>query len=177
MAIVVGVAALVASPIAHAQDATGVDVYPIDNGGWKYQFRKEGLDILRPIGTMVAEGYAVPFDWSVRTGCFAATKWLNIEHVPGKVTFFPHVSATWRGTLGGPHPITAELFNFRIEQKRPNGAKRTYRRYVDTSAMRMQLRATGPDGAQSYIGTLSNPDDFGSDETFGNTISVETGDE
>lgn len=169
-------AAFSAAPSAHAQSADGVEVYPIDNGGLKYHFRKEGLSILRPIGTMGSDGYAVPFEWSTRTGCFAATQWFNIEHIHGNVTFFPHVSATWRGELGGPNPLTADLFNFRIERKRADGTSRTFRRYVDTSAMQLRLRATAPDGSQSFFGTLNNPGGDGLDETFGNTVPVDTGD-
>jgi hypothetical protein len=170
------IAACSATPEAHAQSAEGVDVFPIDNGGLKYHFRKEGLDILKPIGGMNSDGYAVPFGWSVRTGCFAATQWFSIEHIHGNVTFFPHVSATWRGELGGPNPLTADLFNFRIERKRADGSSRTFRRYVDTSAMQLRLRATAPDGSQSYFGSLKNPKGDGGDETFGSTISVDTGD-
>jgi hypothetical protein len=159
---------------ALAQD---VDQYPIDNGGWEYKFHNDGLEALQPYVVRQADGPTVKFDWTLRTGCMVGTPWIPIEHASGKVTFHPHLRAEWRGELAGSQPLVADLFNFRIERKTAAGAVRTSFSYMDTSRMNLKLRVTAPDGTQSYYGSLANPSSNGNDETFGNTVDVDPGDQ
>jgi len=107
-----GVACFASSALAD-DNYEGVVRTPFGPGGLRLTVSMPSFNRPVEIGTVVADGYKIPFSRNPRPGCFVGSPTLAIGHADGDGQFIPSLHVTWQGVY---YPATAVWPNvFRLE--------------------------------------------------------------